>query len=91
MKKKKAIVREPIQVYMAADERRLLDRLAADTGLSRAEVLRQGLRSFAAQHAGDDGPMQSLMRSLQKHAMPEGIARDHDDHLAASYRDRHER
>ena len=33
-------VREPIQVYLDADERALLERVARETGLSRAEILR---------------------------------------------------
>ncbi len=36
-------VREPIQVYLTADERSDLDDLAANLGLSRSEVLRRGI------------------------------------------------
>jgi hypothetical protein len=85
------MVKEPIQIYMAADERRLLDRLATETGLSRAEILRQGLRSFASQRSGDGGPMQSFMRSLRQHPLPADIAKDHDKYLAEAYEDKHNR
>ncbi len=83
-------VREPIQIYMSADERRLLDSLAAEIGLSRAEILRRGLRSFAAEHAGERGPMHLLMQTLRDDAWPIDIAVRHDDHLADAYRDEHE-
>ena len=38
-------VREPIQVYLTAQERDVLDRCAAELGVSRSEVLRRGLRA----------------------------------------------
>jgi hypothetical protein len=91
MKKKRseAEVREPIQIYMAPGERRFLDALAAETGLSRAEVLRRGMRSFAAEQAGDGGPMQTFMKSMRERRWPHDIATAHDDHLAKAYVDRH--
>ena len=46
-KKSAAVVREPVQAYLAPDEADLLARLAADAGLSKAEVLRRGIRAFA--------------------------------------------
>ncbi|MGH7664812.1 MAG: ribbon-helix-helix protein, CopG family [Gemmatimonadaceae bacterium] len=82
-------VREPIQIYILPDERRLLDWLANDTGLSRAEILRRGLRSFAAEHRGEEGPMQALLLSLRGDDWPADIASRHDDHLAGAHRDRH--
>ena len=92
MKKKAGAsrVREPIQIYIAADERRLLDWLSTDTGLSRAEILRRGLRSFAAERASEHGPMQALLLSLRAEEWPRDIASGHDDHLAGAYRDRHD-
>lgn len=84
---KPATVREPIQVYMAPDERRLLDQMAAHTGLSRAEVLRQGLRIFAAEATGRSGPMQGFMTEMRKKPLPADIAEAHDDHLARAYTD----
>jgi len=43
-------VREPIQVYLTAEERDVLDRCAAELRVSRSEVLRRGLRAV-----GDPG------------------------------------
>lgn len=84
-------VREPLQIYMASDERRLLDQLSEETGLSRAEILRQGLRQFAMQRAGTGGPMQTLMRSLREKPLASDIALSHDDHLASAYTDHHDK
>ena len=56
MKQPKRTIREPLQIYMAGDERRLLDQLSDETGLSRAEILRQGLRQFAMQRAESSIP-----------------------------------
>jgi hypothetical protein len=90
MNKSKATqIREPIQIYMAPDERRFLDTLAHETGLSRAEVLRRGMRSFAAEHAGDGGPMETFMRSMRERRWPGGVAAAHDEHLAEAYADDH--
>jgi len=82
-------IREPIQIYMAPDERRFLDALAHATGLSRAEVLRRGMRSFAAERAGNDGPMETFMRSMRERRWPGDIASAHDEHLAEAYADDH--
>jgi hypothetical protein len=37
------IVREPIQVYLSADERAKLDGAARSRGVSRSEILRRGI------------------------------------------------
>lgn len=84
-------VREPLQIYMAGDERRLLDQLSDETGLSRAEILRQGLRQFAMQRAGPGGPMDTLMRSLREKPLATDVAKSHDDHLARAYSDHHDK
>lgn len=39
-------VREPIQVYLTAEERAELDRRAAELGVSRSEVLRRGIQAL---------------------------------------------
>lgn len=45
-KKKPTAVREPIQVYLDAGERRQLEQLAKQMDVSRAEVLRRGLAAI---------------------------------------------
>jgi hypothetical protein len=88
-KRSNSEVREPIQIYMAPGERRFLDTLAAETGLSRAEILRRGMRSFAADRAGAGGPMETFMRSMRERRWPTNIASAHDQHLAEAYTDDH--
>jgi hypothetical protein len=53
-------VREPVQVYMEPDDKALLDQLAEETSLSRAELLRRGLRRIAADLRGARAPGRSL-------------------------------
>ena len=84
-------VSEPLQIYISPDERHLLDSLSSETGLSRAEILRRGLKSYAAEQAGEDGPMQALVVSLRTARWTPDIATAHDDHLAKAYADRHTR
>ena len=82
-------VREPIQVYLTADERALLDRAARDTGYSRAEILRRGLRSFVAHEASGASPMLSFLNSIDWKDLPADLAERHDEHLAEAYLDRY--
>jgi hypothetical protein len=46
-RKKSGRVREPIQVYLDAPDRKLLDAMSERTGLPRTELLRRGLRRLA--------------------------------------------
>ncbi len=82
-------VREPLQVYLAPEERALLDRLARETGLSRAEVLRQGLKTFASAHPGKS-PMLEFLDSMRGVEFPPDMAERHDDYLAEAYLDTHD-
>lgn len=79
-------VREPLQVYLAPEERALLDRLARETGLSRAEVLRQGLQNFAAAHPGKS-PMLEFLDSMRGVEYPPDMGARHDDYLDEIYRE----
>ena len=88
--KKLRKVREPIQVYLTADERALLDRAARDTGYSRAEILRRGLRSFVAHESSGASPMLSFLDSIDGKHLPADLAERHDDHLAEAYLDGHD-
>jgi hypothetical protein len=80
-KKKSRIVREPLQVYLTHDERELLDRLAREAAQSRAEILRRGLRSLAAELQGSASPMLAVVRDLAGDDWPADLAREHDAHL----------
>ena len=78
-------VREPVQVYLAADDRDLLNRLAQETGLAKAEILRRGMRSFAREQSGGS-PMLTFVAESAKGEWPDGVAGKHDEILAETYR-----
>ena len=80
-----------MQVYLAADERALLDRVAQATGLSRAEVLRRALKSYAVEHGAVRSPLFDLIAEAKGDDWPADIAARHDDYLAEVYRDLHDK
>ena len=89
-KSPRSAVREPVQAYLASDDAALLSRLAAATGLSKAEVLRRGIRAFAREQDGPS-PMLAFIAD-QEGCLPEAERvptdqRPIDDRLAEAYRD----
>ncbi len=90
MARRPKAVREPIQVYLTTEERSALDALAARTGISRAEVLRRGLRAFAVQQAGGHSPLLGTLIELGGDDWPADLAERHDDYLSEHYRNLHE-
>ena len=92
-KKKNAAVREPIQVYLTRPDRALLDSVAKKTGLSRAEVLRRGLRRIGAEVLEEDNPVLSFLDAMTKEEwpadMPDDVAERHDSYLAQAYTNVH--
>lgn len=88
--KRTPVVREPLQVYLDREERALLDRMAKETGLSRAEVLRRGLQSFAAEQVPMRSPMLEFLKRMAGVDLPADLAERHDDYLVESYLDNHE-
>ena len=88
------VVKEPVQVYLDRGDRAILDRVSAEAGLSRAEVLRRGLRGFAAQQQGGEGPMLRFVRKMAASEWPADTPSDlglnHDKYLCEIYMDTHE-
>lgn len=84
--KKPAQVRAPVQVYLAAGERKLLREVAAAAGVSGAEVLRRGLRRMAGELLADRNPAMRLLEEMNAadwpKDMPDDVGRDHDRHVA---------
>jgi hypothetical protein len=78
-------VRARVQVYLAADDCDLLALLTGETGLSKAEILRRGVRSFAREHRVAS-PMLKLAMESDTQGWPDDLAKGHDAVLAASYR-----
>ena len=87
MKKRQSpkTVREPVQVYLDAPDRSTLERAALASGLPRAEVLRRGLRQFAAELLADESPALAFL-DVAANATPPGLPPDaatrHDEYLA---------
>jgi hypothetical protein len=94
--KKPGRLREPIQVYLSAEDRAMLDRVAKSTGLSRAEILRRGIRRMSAEAIADEHPGLKFMRKMIEHPWPELPPPDlsdphqrYEEELMEAYLDRH--
>jgi hypothetical protein len=81
-RKKPRAVREPVQVYLDARDRAMLEALVSSTGLPRAELIRRGLRKLAAQDLTDRPPGWSL--DVLTGALRDGptdLSLHHDEYL----------
>lgn len=82
---KRRVVREPVQVYLAPEDKRLLEELALRTGSSQAEVLRRGIRRLSAELDRAERPGASLdilIGAMGNAAdLPTDLAARHDDYL----------
>jgi Ribbon-helix-helix protein, copG family len=78
-------VREPIQVYLDPADRELLDAIAARSGLSRAEVLRRGIRRVGAEVLGGGDAALTFLDEMVAGGwpadMPDDVGERHDDYL----------
>lgn len=82
---KRSKVREPFQVYLDPADRTLLDDVAERTGLSRAEILRRGLRRVAGDLLEEEEPgsaFEQLVGALgDDPSLPTDLAERHDAYL----------
>lgn len=78
-------IREPVQVYLDPADRSLLEEVAERTGLSRAEILRRGLRRVASdllEEAEPGAAFERLVGALgDDPSLPRDLAARHDDYL----------
>ena len=85
----KRTVREPVQVYLTVQDRRLLKEVAAAAGVSGAEVLRRGLRRMAGEVLSDRNPAMQILEKMNAAKWPPDAPRDvalnHDRYLADTY------
>ena len=82
MTRKPRRVREPVQVYLDGRDRALLEDLVEKTGISRAELLRRGLRKLAGDELSERPPGWSMDVLLG--AIPDGppdLSARADDYL----------
>ncbi len=84
--RRSGLVREPVQVYLAPDDSALLNRLAEESGLSKAEILRRGVKCYAREQRGAVAPMLRFLSDSNAGPWPAAVAVDHDAVLAESYR-----
>lgn len=80
-------VREPIQVYLDGHDRSLLDAMASQSALSRAELLRLGIRRLSDElltekARGSSVPVLKGILDAAKH-VPRDLATRHDEYLYA--------
>ncbi|MDB4890153.1 MAG: hypothetical protein JWL61_2008 [Gemmatimonadetes bacterium] len=83
--RRSGLVREPVQVYLEPDDSALLIRLAEEAGLSKAEILRRGIKSFAREQQGAVAPMLRFLAESSAGPWPSAVTLDHDAVLAESY------
>jgi hypothetical protein len=78
-------VREPVQVYLDKADRTLLEEVATRTGMTRAEILRRGLRRVAEDLLTERQPgssFEDLVGALgDDPSLPSDLAARHDDYL----------
>lgn len=80
------MAKKPVQVYLDARDRSLLDRLAARVGLSRAETLREAVRRWAAEVAGEEEDrLLGLIGTLDDPTLPRDLSTRHDEYAVAGY------
>ncbi len=81
-------VKEPVQVYLDPTDRELLEQVVRATGLSRAEILRRGLRRMADEALTERAPGWSLDRLVGAMGgaadLPKDLAERHDKYLYGS-------
>jgi Arc/MetJ-type ribon-helix-helix transcriptional regulator len=87
---KRSRVSEPVQVYLDRGQRRRLDQLAGELGLSKSDVVRRGLEALERQMAdpADHPALRIIGIASAEAAKPPDydVAREHDRFLAESER-----
>ena len=78
--------KRPIQVYLDDRDRGLLDGLARRLGRSKAEVLREAVRRWAAELSGQGDPLLGLIGGLDSAAVPADLSTRHDEYAVRAYR-----
>lgn len=68
-------VREQVVVYLAPGDRELLERMVEETGLSRTELFREGLRRMASTRQAETS-LGSGFEALVEGASDEPVPRD---------------
>ncbi|MBI4501509.1 MAG: ribbon-helix-helix protein, CopG family [Gemmatimonadetes bacterium] len=75
----------PYQVYLDSRDRAFLERLASQLGLSKADVIREALRRWAAELSGERDALLGLIGSMDNPALPGDLSTRHDDYAVTGY------
>ena len=81
-------VQEQVVVYVDAQDRELLERMTAETGLARTELFRRGLRRLADEMLAEQKPWSSfdqLVGALDGADVPSDLSVRHDEYLYRGY------
>ncbi len=71
--------KRPFQVYLDPRDRSLLERLARQVGLTKAETVREAVRRWAIE-AGAEDPVLNLIGSLDDPDLPADLSTRHDEY-----------
>lgn len=75
----------PFQVYLDSRDRSLLERLARQLGLSKAQAVREAIRRWAMEVTGYSDPLLALIGSLDDPAVPCDLSTRHDEYAVRGY------
>jgi hypothetical protein len=76
--------KKPLQVYLDGRDTALLERLAGELGVSKAETIRIVLRRSAMESAGGD-PVLELIGTVDEPSLPADLSTRHDEHAVFGY------
>jgi hypothetical protein len=82
------VVREPVQAYLDEHDRDLLEKLVVQTGLTRAELIRRGLRRLAGEDSTEGREPGWSLGVLTGSLLdaPSDLATRHDNYLTEEKR-----
>lgn len=75
----------PVQVYLDPRDRKLLDELARQHGLSKAEALRSAVRRWAIESKEAEDPVLDLIGSIDERALPPDLSTRHDEYAVFGF------
>lgn len=75
----------PYQVYLDDRDRAFLDRLSSRLGWSKAQVIREALRRWAAELSGEGDPLLDLIGTMDDPELPTDLSTRHDDYAVSGY------
>ena len=79
------MTKTPFQVYLDDRDKSLLSRLADDTRLSKAEVVREAIRRWARELSGDHDALLDLVGTMDDPSLPSDLSSRHDEYAVRGY------